>query len=83
MLLEFNETPMDTLLHQIESASVDDYGNEKRRHRLVLQYDDSKGILRKIVDEPENLDSFTQRSSSVERICFRLLRYFRIFTGKL
>lgn len=69
MLLEFNETPMDTLLHQIESASVDDYGNEKRRHRLVLQYDDSKGILRKIVDEPENLDSFTQRSSSVERIC--------------
>ena len=51
--------------------SLDLEGVETPRdvYKRQLQYDDSKGILRKIVDEPENLDSFTQRSSSVERIC--------------
>lgn len=68
-LVELNEKPMLTLTGQIASASVDDHGNEEFRHRLVLQYDDSKGVLRKIVDEPEKLDSFVQKSSSVERIC--------------
>ncbi len=68
LLQELNVTPMDTLKRKIASSSVDAQGNETFRHRLVLQYDDSKGILRTIVDEPERLSDFTQRSSSVERI---------------
>lgn len=70
LLQELNETPMVTLKGQIASPFVDAHGNEKFRHRLVLQYDDSKGILRATVEEPEKLNSLAQSSSSVKRICF-------------
>lgn len=68
LLKEINEEPHSTLLSQIEFASTNDYGEEDFRHRLVLQYDDSKGILKKIVDDPAHLEEITENTISVKRI---------------
>jgi hypothetical protein len=68
LLRETSEEPNNTLLSQIAFASTNDVGDEVFRHRLVLQYDDSKGILKKIVNEPENLDGINEKTTSVLRI---------------
>jgi len=68
LLKEINEEPHSTLLSQIAFASINDYGEEDFRHRLVLQYDDSKGILKKIVDDPSHLEEITENTISVKRI---------------
>jgi hypothetical protein len=68
LLRELNEDPSSTLKSQIACASINDLGEEVFRHRLVLQYDDSKGILRKIVDDPKNLDKIDDKTTSVKRI---------------
>lgn len=68
LLVEIEESPNDTLKAQIASAATDDEGQEVFRHRLVLQYDDSKGILDQIVKKPDKLDEIKDNTTSVERI---------------
>jgi hypothetical protein len=68
LLRVINPEPNRPLLSQIADASANDVGEEEFRHRLDLQYDDSKGILKKIVDEPASLDSVTEKTTSVLRI---------------
>ncbi len=68
LLIEMNEAPNDTLKAQIASAATDDDGEEIFRHRLVLQYEDSKGILEQIVKKPGQLDDISDKTTSVERI---------------
>ena len=68
LLVEINESPNDTLKAQIASAATDDEGQEVFRHRLLLQYDDSKGILDQIVKKPDKLDEIKDNTTSVERI---------------
>ena len=68
LLIEMNESPNDTLKAQLSSAATDDDGEEIFRHRLVLQYEDSKGILEQIVKRPGQLDNISERTISVERI---------------
>lgn len=81
LLREMDEEPNNTLLSQIAFASTNNMGDETFSHRLVLQYDDSKGILQKIVDEPEKLDDATKQTTSVKRIAFaykNILEFLRI-----
>jgi len=68
LLVEMSEAPNDTLKAQIASAATDDDGEEKFRHRLVLQYEDSKGILEQIVKKPGQLNDILDNTTSVERI---------------
>lgn len=68
LLIEMSEAPNDTLKAQIASAATDDDGEEIFRHRLVLQYEDSKGILDQIVKKPGQLNDILERTTSVERI---------------
>jgi uncharacterized protein with ParB-like and HNH nuclease domain len=69
LLREFKEEPNSTLLSQIAFAANNDVGDEVFRHRLVLHYDDSKGILKRIVDDPAALDEGNHNTNSVKRIC--------------
>jgi len=68
LLIEMSEAPNDTLKAQIASAATDDDGEEIFRHRLVLQYEDSKGILDQIVKKPGQLNDILDKTTSVERI---------------
>jgi len=68
LLLEVQDKPSATLEGQIAASSINNVGEEVFRHRLVLQYDDSKGILKKVVEDPEHLDDVTERTTSVQRI---------------
>lgn len=68
LLVEIGEKPNDTLETQIASASTNDEGEEVFRHRLVLQYDDSKGILEQVVERSEQPDTITENTVSVQRI---------------
>lgn len=69
LLREVNKELNNTLLSQIAFASTNDIGDEVFRHRLVLQYDDSKDVLKKIVDTPACLDEINHKTTSVKRIC--------------
>lgn len=68
LLEESDESPSDTLKGQIAASSINDVGDEVFRHRLVLQYDDSKGILGQVVDDPAYLDEVKEKTISVQRI---------------
>jgi hypothetical protein len=68
LIHETGEDPSAHLTSQISFSSINDVGEEEFKHRLVLQYDDSKGILKRIVEEPHNIDVVSQSTSSVERI---------------
>jgi len=68
LLCEAGEESSNTLQSQISFASINDVGDEVIRHRLDLQYDDSKGILKKVVEDPANLDAVTEKTTSVKRI---------------
>jgi len=68
LLIDMSEAPNDTLKAQIASAATDDDGEEIFRHRLVLQYEDSKGILEQIVKKPGKLNDILDKTTSVERI---------------
>lgn len=68
LLIEMNEAPNKALEAQIASAATDDDGEEIFRDRLVLQYEDSKGILEQIVRKPGQLDNISDKTTSVGRI---------------
>ncbi len=68
LLIEAGETPSDTLKRQIAASSINDVGDEVFRHRLDLQYEDSKGVLKKVVEDPAGLDEVTDTTKSVVRI---------------
>lgn len=68
LIREMGEKPNNALEGQISASSNNDVGEEVFRHRLVLQYEDSRGILRKVVETPEILDKVTDKTTSVQRI---------------
>jgi uncharacterized protein with ParB-like and HNH nuclease domain len=68
VLIEAEDKPSATLESQIAATSINDVGDEVFRHRLVLQYDDSKGILKKVVEDSAHLDEVTEKTTSVLRI---------------
>ena len=68
LVKEAGERPTDTLRGQIAYSSINDIGEETFRNRLVLQYEDSKGILKKIVEDPDHIDEITEKTTSVLRI---------------
>jgi len=68
LLKEFGENPNQTLVNQIHDAFTNDKGEEEFRQRLILQYEDSQGILRRIVQDPNNADSGIMKTTSVVRI---------------
>lgn len=68
LLVEVEERPSDALKAQIAASSINDVGDEVFRHRLVLQYEDSKGVLREVVENPTQLDEMTEKTISVTRI---------------
>ena len=68
LLKELGETPNQTLINQIHAAFTNDKGNEEFRQRLVLQYEDSKGILKRIVEDAKNADIGITKTTSVVRI---------------
>ncbi len=81
LLLEAEDTPSATLEGQIAASSINDVGDEVFRHRLVLQYEDSKGILKKVVEASSNLDKVTEKTTSVERIrsaYWDIVEYLRV-----
>lgn len=81
LLLEAKEKPSATLEGQIAASSINDVGEEVYRHRLVLQYDDSKGILKKVVEDSAHLDAVTEKTTSVVRIrsAYRdIVEYLRV-----
>ena len=68
LLIEAEDSPSATLQGQIAASSINDVGDEIFRHRLVLQYDDSKGILKKVVEDSAHLDAVAENTTSVLRI---------------
>lgn len=68
LLAELKEKPNSTLESQIAFPSNNEYGEEIFRHRLVLQYDDSKDILKTIVETPKNIKDTIPSTISVKRI---------------
>jgi len=68
VLIELGEKPNTTLMNQIQDAFTNSIGEEEFRHRLVLQYDDSKGILKKIVNGDGDVEQMTENTISVQRI---------------
>lgn len=68
LLIETEDKRVAALDGQIASSSINDVGDEVFRHRLVLQYDDSKGILKKLVDDPSHLGNVAEETTSVRRI---------------
>ncbi|MGB4408321.1 MAG: DUF262 domain-containing protein [Sphaerochaeta sp.] len=68
LLKDTGETPNQTLINQIQDAFTNNKGDEEFRQRLVLQYEDSKGILKRIVEDPNNADTGIAKTTSVLRI---------------
>lgn len=68
LMREVGENPSSTLEAQIASSSINSVGEEIFRHRLVLQYEDSRGILRKVVESPLLLNQVKDKTTSVQRI---------------
>lgn len=70
-LIEVGITPMADLLSKISSKSTNYEGEEVDRYRLVLQYDDSKGVLKNIADRKDNAtilqDGDTKSSSNIKK----------------
>ena len=68
LLIEAEDKPSAALEGQIAASSINDVGEEVFRHRLVLQYEDSKGILKKVVDDSSRLNEVSEKTTSVLRI---------------
>lgn len=68
LLIEAEDKPSSALEGQIAASSINDVGDEVFRHRLVLQYEDSKGILKKIVEDSSHLNEVSEKTTSVLRI---------------
>jgi uncharacterized protein with ParB-like and HNH nuclease domain len=68
LLLKVQDKPNATLEGQIAASSTNNVGEEVFRHRLVLQYEDSKGVLKKVVEDSAHLDDVTEKTISVQRI---------------
>lgn len=68
VMREIGETPNNTLMNQIQDHSTDENGEESYNQRLVLQYDDSCGILKAVVNKPNDLDNIARNTISVQRI---------------
>jgi len=81
LLIKTSEKPSATLESQIASSAINDVGEEIFRHRLVLQYDDSRGILKKVVEDSGHLDKVTEKTTSVRRIrsaYWNILEFLRV-----
>lgn len=68
-LLDMGMQPSQVLEGQLTSAHLDPKtGDDIKRHRLTLQYEDSDGILEKIVIKPVPIGSIKAKTDSVKNI---------------
>jgi hypothetical protein len=81
-LKEAGEEPTRVLLGQISDVYADaKTGEDVERQRLTLQYEDSDGIIEKIVTSPQDINSLPETTRSVKKIlaAYRDIRdFFRI-----
>lgn len=68
LLDEMGEKPNATLLGQIAAVATNEDGEDVHRHRLQLLYEDSRGIVDKLVEDLEAFRSADEATVSVERI---------------
>jgi hypothetical protein len=79
LLLELGTEPPATISGQISSVSMDPKtGEDVFRYRLVLQYEDSQGILEIIAGKPGSVGEVKPETSSVENIvdAYKSIREF-------
>ncbi len=78
-LNESGEKPPDWLNSSIRFVAADPKtGNDIERHRLTLQYEDSDGILEKVVKAAQPVSSLPETTESVRRIlsAYQTIREF-------
>jgi len=78
-LNESGEKPPDWLNSSIRFVAADPKtGNDIERHRLTLQYEDSDGILEKVVKATQSVSSLPETTESVRRIlsAYQTIREF-------
>ena len=78
-LKKAGEEPTRVLLGQISDVYSDSTtGEDVERQRLTLQYEDSDGVLEKIVTAPQAIDSLPETTKSVAKIleAYREIRDF-------
>lgn len=68
LLKELNDAPIEPLYRQLSDMAVNEDGDTVARHRLELLYEDSQGILKTIVETPEQLVKVKEKTTSVQRI---------------
>lgn len=68
LLKEIGTEPNAALLGQIADVAVNDDGEDVHRHRLQLLYEDSRGIVTKLVEDPEAFHNAEATTVSVKRI---------------
>lgn len=79
LLKQRDERPPDWLNNLIRSVAADPKtGNDIGRHRLTLQYEDSDGILEKVVNAAQPVSSLPETTESVRRIlsAYRTIQEF-------
>jgi len=85
LLIQCGATPPNWLNTQIKFVSADPItGDDIERARLTLQYDDSDGILEKIVLADEPVSQLPQKTESVKKIISAyntIKEFFRINLG--
>ncbi len=69
VLRELKDSPIDPLNRQLSDVAVNDEGDTVLRHRLELLYEDSRGVLKTIIEKPEELERLKASTLSVQRIC--------------
>lgn len=90
-LIALGNEPMTDLLSKISSKSTNYEGEEVDRYRLILQYDDSKEVLKQIADRvkgcTEQIEGDTKSSSNIKNayqtITGFLTEMFRDDTARL
>lgn len=78
-LIEVGEKPTRVLEAQLSDAYSDpNTGDDVERHRLTLQYEDSDGILEKLVKSSQPISSLPENTDSVRKIlaAYRTIREF-------
>lgn len=79
LLVRLGKRPTRVLSAQISDAYSDPKtGDDIERHRLTLQYEDSDGILEKVVTEEDSANKFVANTQSVEKIlnAYNTIRIF-------
>lgn len=68
VLRDLKDAPIEPLNRQLSDMAVNEEGDTVARHRLELLYDDSRGVLKTIVEKPEEVERLKDKTISVLRI---------------